>query len=448
MIALISVLSTLLMRHSADAMTEQIRHRMLDITNTAASMLDGDALEKLTAQDVDTPEYQAALDTLRHFQDNIDLEYIYCIQDLGDKKFAFTVDPAVDDPGTFGESIAYTDALYAASLGTPSVDDKPYEDKWGRFYSAYTPVFNSQGGVAGIVAVDFKADWFEKQLATLTRTFIIIVALVCLLGGVFAYAVIKSLRGRVRSMYQQVNGLADHVEELLVEIEGPASKSARQKRRVDDIANFKGDEVKMLGDRILGMEDELLRHIEQIRSQAFVDGLTSVRNKAAYLDMENQINALIEKNTAEFTVCVFDLNGLKTINDNFGHMYGDQALIDLANILMRVYRSDDLYRVGGDEFIAIIKEHSMKAVENLFNQLDLELIEFNKNEHPYVVPLAVSKGYAIYCAGYDTKFREVCKRADEMMYADKAAYYARVGDRRRRRTLEVEDVIPPKPGDE
>ncbi len=59
-----------------------------------------------------------------------------------------------------------TDALYQASLGKPSVDKVPYEDSWGRFYSAYSPVFDSNGKVAGIVAVDFSADWYDKQIRT------------------------------------------------------------------------------------------------------------------------------------------------------------------------------------------------------------------------------------------------------------------------------------------
>ena len=142
-------LGVFLISLSQRALTAQIEGRMLDIANTAADMLDGDDLKKLKKEDYDTKEYQDIIKTLQGFQSNIQLQYIYCIQRVGEKEFAFSVDATKDDPGEFGDPIVYTDALYEASLGTASVDKVPYEDAWGRFYSAYSPVFDSIGGVAG-----------------------------------------------------------------------------------------------------------------------------------------------------------------------------------------------------------------------------------------------------------------------------------------------------------
>ncbi len=98
-------LGYILTRQAAGAMKDLMRSRMLDISNTAAAMLDGDVLERLQAEDENSPEYQDALRTLTYFQENIDLEYIYCIRDLGDKRFVFSIDPTVEDPGQFGEPI-------------------------------------------------------------------------------------------------------------------------------------------------------------------------------------------------------------------------------------------------------------------------------------------------------------------------------------------------------
>ncbi len=158
------LLGMVLMANSSASMKTLMSNRMLDISNTAADMLDGDELEKLTAEDKGTPEYQRVNDTLAYFQDNIELKYIYCITDKGDGNFVFSVDPTIEDPGVFGEPVVYTDALFKASNGTPAVDDKPYTDEWGSFYSAYSPVFDSKGHVAGIVAVDFDAAWYDWQI--------------------------------------------------------------------------------------------------------------------------------------------------------------------------------------------------------------------------------------------------------------------------------------------
>ncbi|MBQ7161805.1 MAG: hypothetical protein IJR90_08875, partial [Clostridia bacterium] len=143
MLSAILTLGAVLMHQSRIATKTQINERMLDIVNTAASMLDGDVLDHLTAEDKGTAEYQAVYDTLAWFRDNINLDYIYYVRDEGNKNFTFGIDTDPEAPGEFGSPVVYTDALYAASLGTPSVDEEPYEDEWGRFYSAFSPVFNS-----------------------------------------------------------------------------------------------------------------------------------------------------------------------------------------------------------------------------------------------------------------------------------------------------------------
>jgi len=64
---------------SKKTLKEQINQRMLDVANTASFQLEGDIVKQLTVQDKDTEEYNNALDTLRSFQENIDLDYIYTI---------------------------------------------------------------------------------------------------------------------------------------------------------------------------------------------------------------------------------------------------------------------------------------------------------------------------------------------------------------------------------
>ena len=80
-----------------------IQSRMLDISNTAADMLNGDILEKITDQDSNTEEYKSIMKTLKLFQENIDLQYIYCVRDMGNKNFVFTIDPDTEDTASFGE---------------------------------------------------------------------------------------------------------------------------------------------------------------------------------------------------------------------------------------------------------------------------------------------------------------------------------------------------------
>ena len=159
-----AMLGYMLTGQSKASMKELLQTRMLDAANTAADMLDGDTLKALKAEDKGSPNYQKISETLAMFRDNIDLAYIYCIQSKGEKEFVFSVDPTLTDPGEFGSPIVYTEALYKASQGKAAVDDEAYEDAWGRFYSAYSPVFDSAGKVAGIIAVDFSEDAIAGQV--------------------------------------------------------------------------------------------------------------------------------------------------------------------------------------------------------------------------------------------------------------------------------------------
>ena len=426
-------LGYLMLRQSSSALISLIQNRMLDISNTAASMLDGDSLSRLTAEDAGSREYQETLDILTYFQENIELQYIYCIQEVEEGKFAFSVDPTVVDPGEFGSPIVYTDALYKASKGAAAVDEQPYSDEWGSFYSAYSPVFTSSGEVGAIVAVDFSADWYDRQVAHLVIT-IVAVSAVSLLIGILIVAIIsRRNRKKYRIVYGQLNELAGKIEELVHEIESGSIISAQEKETIQNAVESSRTEEDFdaLGRKILSMQDQIRNHIELIHEQAYRDGLTGFGNKTAYMDTVRHLELMIRQKIAVFAVAVFDLNGLKTINDNYGHECGDLAIIDTAGILIKIFGKDQLYRIGGDEFIAILKESSQREMKLLFNRLDDELIEANQKERSYVVPLAVSKGFAVYDPETDTEYLEVFKRADIAMYDDKRAYYSRYGDRRR-----------------
>ena len=147
---------------------KNIQKRMLDIANCASGSINGDVLASLTAEDVGSQEYLKIYDTLNIFRNNAEVEYVYSIKSEGRGVFVFTIDTDPDAPAAYGDRVEYTDALNTAAHGTGAVDDVPYEDSWGRFFSAYSPVFDSSGDVAGIIAVDFPEEWFDQQLVSET----------------------------------------------------------------------------------------------------------------------------------------------------------------------------------------------------------------------------------------------------------------------------------------
>ena len=203
----------------------QINERMLDIVNTAAAMLDGDVLDRLTAGDKDTPEYQEVLTTLRRFLDNIELDYIYYVRDMGDGSFTFGIDPDPVSPGEFGSPVVYTDALHKASLGTPSVDETPYEDTWGRFYSAFSPVFNSGGRVAAIVTADFNADWYEAQIGQIQTTVITGCILFLVLSLILAFLLAEQYGRQMDSVRKSLGELSKDLDSLTEDYAGKSGST-------------------------------------------------------------------------------------------------------------------------------------------------------------------------------------------------------------------------------
>ena len=241
----------------------QINERMLDIVNTAAAMLDGDVLERLTAGDKDTPEYQEVLTTLRRFLDNIELDYIYYVRDMGDGSFTFGIDPDPVSPGEFGSPVVYTDALHKASLGTPSVDETPYEDTWGRFYSAFSPVFNSGGRVAAIVTADFNADWYEAQIGQIQTTVITGCILFLVLSLILAFLLAEQYGRQMDSVRKSLGELSKDLDSLTEDYAGKSGSTEAAEPSDPD----EGD-IKALEKHVSELRKNLRDYISHASTQA------------------------------------------------------------------------------------------------------------------------------------------------------------------------------------
>lgn len=422
-----------IMTHYASVgMKKLISTRMLDITNTAADMLDGDVLRRLTPKDKGTPDYEYVMKTLTHFQNNIDLKYIYCIRDKGNKEFVFGLDPTVKDPGEFDSPIVYTEALYQASKGTASVDETSYQDAWGEFYSAYSPVFDSEGKVGGIVAVDFSKEWYDDQLVNMKRTMIAVGLLSLFIGIVLVVLLARRSLRRIRSVNEQFNELVNSFELLMQETKNMSSLNTSE--HISPAAGPRNDpeDIDSLKSKIAAIQEELRKHIALVHEQIYIDSTTGVMNKACYINTKNRLETSMADGKTSFSIIVCDMNGLKTINDTFGHEIGDLALKDIAGVLISVFGQKNIFRIGGDEFIVITEEISEESIKEDFERVGESLSSINTDKKPYRVPISISMGYAVYQEESDKSFADVFRRADQMMYSNKSAYYMRRGDRRRK----------------
>lgn len=412
---------------STSAMRDLVDKNMLDIVAAAAGSLDGDALGALTEDDVDGPAFNEIKERLLVFQQNVEIRFIYAVRETGEGSYVFTVDPDPVDPGAFGEEIVTTPALMAAAKGAPTVDAMPVADRWGNFYSAFCPVFDSEGNVAGVVGVDFDATWYDQQVFQHSVTIIVVSGLSVLLGVVAVILMTHRMRVQLDSLDQDISNLSNDVDHLMEEISNYSSQdNVKMVSNVDD-TSADTDEIGCLTHKIHVMQDEMSFYLDFLHKRAYIDSLTQVGNSAAYHQKIKDLDARAVSGIANYWVVVFDLNGLKDINDTYGHDQGDHYIMATAKILHDGLIDAHVYRIGGDEFCAIVEDADEDRIERELAAIAQGIEDYNRDARPCPALLSLSRGTAHYESEHDTSFNDVFVRADEAMYADKHAYYDAIG---------------------
>jgi diguanylate cyclase (GGDEF)-like protein len=165
-------------------------------------------------------------------------------------------------------------------------------------------------------------------------------------------------------------------------------------------------------------EEHLRRSAENL---SLIDELTQLNNRRGFFELGEQ--ALQGARRGQHTLALFfmDLNGLKQINDTLGHIAGDEALRDMAQVLRHTFRGSDIVaRLGGDEFVALAHLHGERDVATLCTRVREHLREFNASgPRPYQVDLSI--GATLVDASTDQSLEELIARADEAMYQEKRA---------------------------
>ena len=152
-----------------------------------------------------------------------------------------------------------------------------------------------------------------------------------------------------------------------------------------------------------------------LRTLAYMDILTKGSNRTAFeRDTERIMNTGIKKS---FRLVSVDLNNLKLINDQYGHLEGDHAIISCYNSLKNAVDDDVLcYRMGGDEFICIINETDYKYYHEFVGNVEQSILNTNVDK-PYDIEMAMGTG--IYTNNGNETFEEFMHKVDLQMYENK-----------------------------
>ncbi len=172
---------------------------------------------------------------------------------------------------------------------------------------------------------------------------------------------------------------------------------------------------------------------EELTFLSFHDPLTGLYNRRFF---EEQMTLLDGGRSNPVSVISCDIDGLKIINDHFGHDQGDAMIVKVSRILQEAVRSDDIVaRIGGDEFAIIMPRCPADGVDRIYLRIKEALGRVRMKINEMEVPIMVSMGRAVR-TGREVSIRVLFKTADDEMYVEKKnnsgrkqSLYSRIFDR-------------------
>ena len=182
------------------------------------------------------------------------------------------------------------------------------------------------------------------------------------------------------------------------------------------------DEIGVLSRTFNKLTDHLGSYIHDLNDLAYADALTSLHNKGAFDITINNMQTDMrdhESKKIEFAVCMFDCNDLKSVNDMNGHDKGDIYLKETAAIICEVFEHSPVFRVGGDEFAALLLNRDYQNREELIKLFDEKCAEKREESELAWEKVSVARGMAVYDPEEDDSVNDVVRRADKLMYENK-----------------------------
>ena len=297
---------------------------------------------------------------------------------------------------------------------------KVWHNNWGDTYSYYVPVWINHEkvglSVAEVDIADVNAEILRntfKQLGFIAVVFVICLTIVMvIINRNYIFKIIR-LEESVRNY-----------------------TSSKDSAVVTDIEqNIKGhDEIVSLSEEIISMIIEIenyIRSLVKVNSEladeksnsarmadlANKDALTGIRNRTAYEKEIQKLEWELADGNTNFGIAMIDLNFLKRINDTYGHEQGNLAIKKLCFIVCHVFEHSPVFRVGGDEFVVILKNHDFENRDELVDDFraQLEVLREDQRTEPWE-KISAAIGVAVYDKDRDAGVDNVVKRPDQIMY--------------------------------
>ena len=303
-----------------------------------------------------------------------------------------------------------------------------WDNEWGHTYSGYVPLWIN-GQKLGLIGTEVNADTINQEISKNVVKQLLATGLIQIVAMVIMLWYIN------RAYISRLSGLAANIKQYATYKNASVARDIKEK--------LKGrDEIAYLAEQTAMMIEELAEHMKtlskttdelvetkqqasEMHELANKDSLTGVRNKTAYDEEVKILESEIEKGNTRFGIVMIDLNYLKKINDTYGHEQGNYAIQKLCHIACETFKHCPIYRIGGDEFVAVLKGEDYSNVDPLIRRFNRELKKLQEDDtlEPWE-KVSAAIGYAKFDKEIDTDVDSVFRRADKLMYECKQAMKA------------------------
>jgi diguanylate cyclase (GGDEF)-like protein len=174
------------------------------------------------------------------------------------------------------------------------------------------------------------------------------------------------------------------------------------------------------GKRIVDLQNELISARETLRIQAMQDPLTQILNHGAILDaLLNEINRA-QREHQPLSLILADLDGFKNVNDSYGHVAGDQVLIEVSRRMRNCLRSyDAIGRYGGEEFLIVLQNSDDSQALRLAERIRVAVCSEPFRFHHVDLTVTVSQGVTTWTNPDSVPIEQLIQAADRALYGVK-----------------------------
>ena len=420
-----------------DTLYREYQEYIENILHYTASGIDHEDLKECIRTGVESEKYHALQGFLNQIRENISLHFLYIV-------IPVSIEPTDNIINVIAATTAYEREHGAdgrISLNMPSGDSYPpaaakqYLDAYesgelsffrevsqrGEDYTGLLPLYGRDGKRYAALCMDVDIQDIQAGLRTHTIT---VASIVLFLGLLFSIAFL---------VWAEVN--ITHPLKLL---ERSVVKYASRTHKVKDpaslvlhIPDFHTDnEVESLAVAIRKMSEDMRKYhtsmtqtgeeLARMTIMSHKDGLTHVGSKIAFSNYLDDLNRKLSEGGLEFAILIVDTNGLKAINDTYGHDRGDLCLKKCCELICDVYKRSPVFRIEGDVFAAILVGRDFEDRDGLYGKIrkEFQALQSIENAQPWE-KVSVAIGMAVYAGEMDKNAEEVLERARRNTQAEK-----------------------------